>query len=108
MLCTEALVHLLKLGLACLTIVWLFLRRISYPFLECKTGYENVDFTEQRMFTLLNIKYPKSRMCFQKTACLQKNKTALIFFKWPKYSGLPMVCLVRNENQQFAYKWKLS
>ena len=33
---TEVLAHLLKPGLACLTIVWLFRRRISYPFLETK------------------------------------------------------------------------
>ena len=27
-----------------------------------------------RMLTLLNIKYPKSRMCFQKTACVKEIK----------------------------------
>ena len=56
-------------------LVWplrgIFWRQSSYPFLEYKTFSKNVYFTEHRMFTLLNIKYPKSRMCCQKTACGQ-------------------------------------
>ena len=52
---------------------------IPKVILECQIGppsqklrpSENVYFNERRMFTLPNIKHPKSRMCFQKTACVQ-------------------------------------
>ena len=41
-------------GLVWVTIVWLFWRWISYPFLEYETGSKNVYFTKHRMFTLQN------------------------------------------------------
>ena len=33
-------------------------------------------------------------LCFLFRSTPKKNKTALIFFKWPKYLGLPIVCLL--------------
>ena len=38
-----------------------------------------------------------------------ENKTILFDnFKWPKYLCLPMVCLLRNENQQWKLSWLLT
>ena len=66
-------------------------------------------YIQVKMIVLPNIQNVYiTRMCFQKTACVQKIKLHWSFFKWPKYLGLPMVCLLWNENQQFAHKWKIS